>query len=417
MNRSFTIVFLFASLFANAQTTSILFLGNSYTYTADLPGTLYNLAVNNGDTIYHESNTPAGYTFQGHSTNATSLNKIASRDWDFVVLQEQSQIPSFSPNQVANDCYPYAQILVDSIRSNYECTEPVFFMTWGRQAGDQQNCQFYPPVCTFEGMNGRLRQSYLEMGLTNEATVAPCGAAWGHMALTNNFFWSGLYSGDGSHPSAWGTYLNACVFYATIFRKSPVGITYYSSIGQQDAEDLQELAEAIVLDSLSHWYVGHADVIAADEHSANQLMVSFNSTSVNANGHFWDFGDGSTSQETNPVHTYAAADTYTVMHVASSNCDSDNSYSEVTVTGPSGIEDSNALNSVVLNRVGEGVSIDNPLGIRIQFELIDFTGRSIVSRQIEAVSTELIELPSTSNIYLIRLTDGRNLITRKFGWN
>lgn len=417
MKRLFTLLLTIGSLFANAQTTSILFLGNSYTYTADLPGILYNLAINNGDTIYHESNTPGGYTFQGHSTNATSLNKIASRNWDFVVLQEQSQIPSFSPNQVANDCYPYAEILVDSIRSNYECTEPVFFMTWGRQAGDQQNCQFYPPVCTFAGMNGRLRESYLELGSMNEATVAPCGAAWGQMALTNNFFWSGLYSGDGTHPSAWGTYLNACVFYATIFRKSPVGIPYYSSIGQQDAEDLQELAEAIVLDSLSTWYVGHADVTAAEEWNTNGLNVSFSNTSQNATGHFWNFGDGSTSQEVNPVHTYSTADTYTVMHVANSNCDSDTSYSEVMVNGPSGIADVNLLNSIGLNRVGEGISIFNPLETRIQLELIDAAGRSIHSRVVEARSTGQVALPSTSNLYLIRVTDGKSSLVRRFVMN
>ncbi|MGB1318540.1 MAG: hypothetical protein ACPG5W_10050, partial [Flavobacteriales bacterium] len=188
-----------------AQETSVLFLGNSYTQTQNLPGTLYNLALAGGDTIYQESNTPGGYTLEGHSTNATTLSKIASRDWDFVVLQEQSQRPSFGEAQVAAQVYPFAEILVDSIRSNYQCTEPIFFMTWGRRDGDQQNCAGFPALCTFEGMQERLRNAYLEMTFDNDATVAPCGAAWQQMALVNNTFWNGLYSGDGSHPSAWGT--------------------------------------------------------------------------------------------------------------------------------------------------------------------------------------------------------------------
>lgn len=127
---------LFICFSSVAQQTSVLFLGNSYTYTQGLPATLYNLALAGGDSIYHESNTPGGYTLEGHSTNTTTLAKIASRDWDFVVMQGQSQRPSFPPAQVAADVYPYAEILVNAIKANNECTEPVFFMTWGRRDGD-----------------------------------------------------------------------------------------------------------------------------------------------------------------------------------------------------------------------------------------------------------------------------------------
>jgi len=341
MKNLFYLLLVFATTQTSAQQTSILFLGNSYTYTSNLPGTLYNLALAGGDTIYHESNTPGGYTLEGHSTNNATLTKIASRDWDFVVMQEQSQRPSFPPTQVTNEVYPYAEILVDSIKSNYECTEPVFFMTWGRRDGDQSNCQFYQPLCTFEGMNARLRESYLEMGSDNDATVAPCGAAWYQMKLNNSTFWNGLFSSDGSHPSAWGTYLNACVFYATIFRQSPVGIPYYATIGQQDAEDLQQLAEDIVLDSLSTWYIGHQDVVSDANFSfAGGLTVNYSSNGQNATEHFWDFGDGNTGTTENPQHTYASGSTYVVQHIASSVCDADTSYLEV-VLNPFGVGISN----------------------------------------------------------------------------
>ena len=68
--------------FSNAQKTSILFLGNSYTQVNNLPETLYNLALSGNDTIAYDSNTPGGYTFQLHTTNTTSLAKIKSQPWD-----------------------------------------------------------------------------------------------------------------------------------------------------------------------------------------------------------------------------------------------------------------------------------------------------------------------------------------------
>ena len=66
------------------------------------------------------------------------------------------------------------EILVDSIELIFSCTEPLFFMTWGRKYGDQQNCQFYPPICTLCGYKQRLRESYLEMSFDNNFGCASC---------------------------------------------------------------------------------------------------------------------------------------------------------------------------------------------------------------------------------------------------
>ena len=42
------------------------------------------------------------------------------------------------------------------------------------------------------------------------------------------------------------------------------------------------------------------------------MTVFFKDRSVNANKFLWDFGDGNTSTEVNPVHTYTAPGNYTV---------------------------------------------------------------------------------------------------------
>ncbi len=124
----------------------VLFLGNSYTNRNNLPSLLLNAALSTGDTIIVDSNTPGGYTLQGHSTNQISLSKIAQGSWDYVVLQEQSQRPSFPDAQVQADVYPYAKQLDSLVQLANSCTETVFFMTWGRKNGDANNCPFFPPL-------------------------------------------------------------------------------------------------------------------------------------------------------------------------------------------------------------------------------------------------------------------------------
>jgi PKD repeat protein len=300
-----------------AQTTRVLFLGNSYVYTNDMPTALRQLALSLGDTIVTAQSTPGGYTFQGHTTLAASQQLIDQGNWDFVVLQEQSQIPSFPLSQVQSDCFPYAAQLVDSIRVHSPCAEPVFFMTWGRQNGDAQNCASWPPVCTFEGMNGLLRERYLTMAVDNSAWCAPVGMAWKHTRDQQPAV--NLYSADGSHPAAAGTYLAACTFYATLYRTSPVGASYTAGLDPTTAATLQALAASTVLDSLGTWNIGVNDPDAAFTTSSNGAAVNFTPNN-GAGAHTWLFGDGATDNSTVTTHTYAQSGMYDVMHIVQDAC-------------------------------------------------------------------------------------------------
>lgn len=62
--------------------------------------------------------------------------------------------------------------------------------------------------------------------------------------------------------------------------------------------------------------------------TSNGLTVTFNNTSVNGTSYNWDFGDGSSSNEVSPVHTYAFADDYIVVLTVTNNCGS----TEITKT-------------------------------------------------------------------------------------
>ena len=314
MRNLFFYIILFIANFTFAQSYDVLFIGNSYTYYNNLPEMISNIANDLGDTVNYDQNTPGGTSLYAHSQNQTTINKINQQNWDFVVLQDQSQRPSLSPSYVAASVYPYATQLVNLINSNYICSEPVFYMTWGRKYGDQTNCQSYPPVCTFLGMQERLRDSYLTMGLDNNASVSPVGIAFKNSISLDSTI--DLYTSDNSHPSIYGSYLAACTFYSTIFKKSSVGCSFKpNAINQSDALFLQQVASSTVLDSMFVWNVFQAQF----DFNQNGNVFDFINKSSNFENCIWDFGDGNQSTDFNPTHTYLQNGVYDVILTIQTN--------------------------------------------------------------------------------------------------
>jgi hypothetical protein len=249
-------ILLFSSIL-NAQQhqkSKVLFLGNSYIYVNNLPQLIKDIALANGDTLMFDSNSPGGQTFQGHFNDATSILKINSQPWDYVILQAQSQEPSFPPSQVNSQTLPYAIGLDSIIQNNYACTKTVFYETWGRKNGDASNCSFYAPLCTYTGMQNRLRASYKLFADTTHSIMSPAGEAWRKSIALNPGL--ELYSSDQSHPSLEGSYLTACVFYEVLFNKSVLTNIYTAGISTGTVSFLQQIAHDVVNDSLATWNIG-----------------------------------------------------------------------------------------------------------------------------------------------------------------
>jgi hypothetical protein len=324
------ILFLFVcfhTIVLGQQSKRVLFIGNSYTATNNLPGILQNIATSTGDTIYFESSTPGGYTFEAHCTNATTLNKIAQGNWDFVVLQEQSQLPSFPDDQVNASVFPFAKKLDSLIHLYSPCATTVFYMTWGRKNGDASNCSIWPPVCTYNGMDSLLYARYMQMAENNEAIVSPVGAAW--KKIRTAFPSIELYAADGSHPSLYGSYAAACCFYSVLFRKNPTAIAYNGNINIDIATNIKNAVAQTVYDSLINWHVGSYDTKAAFTYQTNQNEISFTNLSANYQQIQWDFGDGNTSNNANPMHTYYANGLYNVTLIASADCNKTDTISKL----------------------------------------------------------------------------------------
>ena len=336
MPKCLFILAIFPFVVFSQQKKEVLFVGNSYTYVNDLPNLVKEIAFSFGDTLLHESSTPGGASFSAHSSNTQTLAKINQQQWDYVVLQAQSQEPSLSPAYVNSNVLPAAQLLINAIESSSLCIEPLFFMTWGRKYGDASNCAAYPPVCTYLGMQERLRTRYLEMAFLHNASCSPVGMVWKkYIAMDSTL---NLYSPDNSHPSIYGSYLAACTFYSAIFKKTAVGSTYWpTAIDSLTAYSLQQIGSSTVLDSLAIWNIFNADF------TFNQIgdSVSFTNLSSNYESVVWDFGDGQTSIDENPTHTYALNGTYTVTLTAITNtaCTEDTQILSITVNSSTVIDE------------------------------------------------------------------------------
>ncbi|AEV31189.1 PDK repeat-containing protein [Owenweeksia hongkongensis DSM 17368] len=306
----------FFSLALQAQTKSVLFIGNSYTGVNNLPQLTKDVALSVGDTLLFDSHTPGGAQMQQHATNATAIQKIFSQPWDHVVLQAQSQEPSFGQAQVQQSVYPYAEILCDTMRANNSCTRPIFYRTWGRKNGDAGNCAVAPWLCTYEGMDSALAFSYRKMANDNDAFLSPVGDVWKYIRA--NYPSINLYAPDESHPSLAGSYAAACTFYAIIFQKDPSLITHDATLNATVAQNIRAAAKLIVYDSLLNWNVGKFKPVACFTYFIQGCTVSFDPTcSLNDSSYSWDTGDGVTTNGMNIVHTYSAGGAYDVTLLVS----------------------------------------------------------------------------------------------------
>jgi len=404
-----TILTLFICFSSFSQDSlSVLFIGNSYVYTFDLPAVLKSLAESKGDILTVASKTNGGYTFQSHVNDPVTYTKIALTDWNYVVLQGQSQEPSFPYEQVNSTTLPFALQLADSVYANSPCSQVQYFMTWGRQNGDPQ----WDSINTFDKMNERLRDAYLRIAENANASVAAAGPAWKY--VRDNHPSINLFSTDGSHPSFAGTYLNACVFYSSLYHKSPEGANYIGSLDQATAQTLQQVAKMTVLDSLSTWKLTHPDSLAnvSVSYQINQApsTYQFSSNASLITNYNWNFGDGVTSTEANPLYTFTANGTYTVQLIGEGPCGIDTSTVQIIVNIANNQELFKKINVIALGNNTFKIS-----GVKTsdEYQIFDLTGRAVSFEKINETENESIFRLINSGIFFLNFTAETEQMTIK----
>lgn len=220
------------SPFSRTPCVRILFLGNSYTYVNDLPGVFRDLARSAGQNVETGMIADGGETLAQHAASSADAQALGGAHWQFVVLQEQSEIPSVDTFR-QGQMYPAARSLVTTIRANGAM--PVLLETWAHQGG-------WPDYrLDYAAMQAAIDQGYGTLAGELKVSVAPAGQAW--QAAAEQAPGISLWQSDGSHPAPAGTFLAACALYTRIFGPCPVGGSYTDGLPADVAATLEAIAD------------------------------------------------------------------------------------------------------------------------------------------------------------------------------
>jgi hypothetical protein len=103
----------------------------------------------------------------------------------------------------------------------------------------------------YETMQRAIDDGYLGIARQLGQAVAPAGYVW--MVVRREHAGIDLWQSDGSHPSMSGTYLEACVFYDSIFRQSSQGLAFDAGLPADQVRVLQSAADDNVLPNVHQW--------------------------------------------------------------------------------------------------------------------------------------------------------------------
>ncbi|MEM6804254.1 MAG: PKD domain-containing protein [Bacteroidota bacterium] len=150
---------------------------------------------------------------------------------------------------------------------------------------------------------------------------------------------------------------------------------------------------------------------AGFSYQADGLSISFLNNSTPEVDYNWDFGDGNTSKEAHPFHSYDSSGIYLVSLEASTLCGADTSSIEIEVSSATSIGPDELLSIQVYPNPSDGVfylEYEDIRAKKMEIEVFDIRGKRIWSQSIQSPankSKEQINLKgSPPGVYLLNIT-------------
>jgi len=218
-----------------------------------------NLAEAEEKKVLIDRSTKNGTYLEYHSTNPATEQKINEQKWDYVLLQgvctncgyPDTHHQIFPPHQ-SHPLKPALETLYQKIKANCESTKVVYCMPWAFEDG---TLWLEGGSDTYFDMQQKIYNNALKFANEIGLVIAPVGWVWNEVLKTKIKQLHYLHLSDYNHPSKRGSYLTACVIYATIFREELKEVNYFVGLPENEAIYFQSVASEIVLNNLSLWNI------------------------------------------------------------------------------------------------------------------------------------------------------------------
>ncbi len=198
----------------------ILFVGNSLTYTNDLPVLIKELGLKDGLTITYSSLLFPNYSLEDHWNEGKVQKELQKGIYDIVIAQ---QGPSALPESQAL-LLDYTIRLANVCRQ-YKC-KLALYMVW--PSADR----------SFDLDNVIL--SYTNAATATQSLLCPAGLAWKNAWNADSTL--PLYSADDFHPSMKGSVLAAITIYAALRDKSSLDFIHHPEMSWKNEVSESTLA-------------------------------------------------------------------------------------------------------------------------------------------------------------------------------
>jgi hypothetical protein len=255
---------------AEAAEQKYLFLGNSFIdYNTGLDGFFYKAleaTVEPWPEVGTRRLTGPGYGLADHLTETLSTGTVwreelldPGGDWNMVVFQDHGAHPGLGEgNPKYDDSIASGAALNDLV--DVLPADTLLLLTWGRIDGDDRYPDRYPD---YSAMQDRLTEgtlAYAQAWSSDDRPVFVVPAGLGYQRIHDGLVSAGadpladdsdfarLFFEDGGHPSESGTYLAACILYASWTGRTPVGLEPPDIVPAQEIELVQQTAHDVVFD-------------------------------------------------------------------------------------------------------------------------------------------------------------------------
>ncbi len=201
----------------------ILFVGNSLTYTNDLPALLKEIAAQDGINLTYKSFLFPNYALEDHLNNGDVQTEIKTGNYDVVVAQQGPSALPESQALLLRD----AKVLADLCKKSGH-TQLALYMVW-------------PSVSRSFDLDNVI-YSYTQAAQKTKSLLCPAGLAWKNAADLP------LYSADNFHPSLTGSILAALTIYGVLKEHTDFSFLQYqriswkSQVSERDFDKLKAAA-------------------------------------------------------------------------------------------------------------------------------------------------------------------------------